>query len=412
MDTINKKNYIFCISVFLFFSYFIGFILGEDSTGGAYNDFKIHINTANEIKNNILYFLFNYDDYGNAHSPVIILIFHLLNVSDYPLITRIISLSSSILIPILFFKCLELRFGSKNKLVLVYLSCFVFISPYFRSLAYWPGSENLSIIFFLSSIYYYLKCIQNINKHDQLKYIFLNIFFIACASYIRPIYCLFSIFFFYKIILNNYNHNKLIYYLIFNLILSAPAIYYIFYLNVHFFNILINENTNFVTKIGLSYLVIFFYLTPFILINKNLLFKKSFTIFLLSLILFILFLFFFNYKSSTGGGFYYHLFINYFKAKELFFIISLISIFSVNLFLNLEVKSNLILLATFCLLEADSQFYQETFDPILFIAIFTMFDLKLINKLVNFKNLNKINFIFAYMLVFYFISLYKNIFLV
>ena len=53
------------------------------------------------------------------------------------------------------------------------------------------------------------------------------------------------------------------------------------------------------------------------------------------------------------------------------FIMSLISIISVNLFLNLEVKSNLVLLTTFCLLEADSQFYQETFDPILFIAIFT-----------------------------------------
>ena len=189
-------------------------------------------------------------------------------------------------------------------------------------------------------------------------------------------------------------------------------VYYIFYLNVHFFNILINSNTNFITKIGLSYLVIFFYLTPFILIYRNFIFKKSFTIFFLSLILFLLFLFFFNYKTSTGGGFYYHLFINYFKTKELFFIISLISIFSVNLFLNLEIKSNLVLLATFFLLEADSQFYQETFDPILFIAIFTMFELKLINKLLNFKSLNKINFILTYMLVFYFISLYKNTFLV
>ena len=412
MDTINKKNYILYISVFLIFSYFVGFILGEDSTGGAYNDFIIHSSTAKEIKNNILYFFLNYDNYGNAHSPIIILIFHLLNISDYPIITRIISLLSSLLIPILFFKCLELRFGSKNKLVLAYLSCFVFISPYFRSLAYWPGSENLSIIFFLSSIYYYLKCINNINNNNLLKYIFLNIFFIACASYIRPIYCIFSIFFFYKIILNNYNHNKLIYYLIFNVILSAPAIYYIFYLNIHFFNILINSNTNFITKMGLSYLVIFFYLTPFIFIHKNLIFKKSFKIFLLSIILFILFLFFFNYKTSTGGGFYYHLFFNYFKTKELFFIVSLISIYAVNLFLNLQIKSNLVLLATFFLLEADSQFYQETFDPILFIAIFTMFDLKLINKLVNFKSLNKINFIFAYMLVFYFISLYKNIFLV
>ena len=86
MDTINKKNYILYISVFLIFSYFVGFILGEDSTGGAYNDFIIHSSTAKEIKNNILYFFLNYDNYGNAHSPIIILIFHLLNISDLSLI--------------------------------------------------------------------------------------------------------------------------------------------------------------------------------------------------------------------------------------------------------------------------------------------------------------------------------------
>ena len=412
MDTINKKNFIYYVPAFLVFSYLLGFVLGEDSTGGAYDDFFTHLKTSKEIKNNYLFFLLNYDEYGNAHSPIIITIFNLFNAADNPIIIRLFSLVSSLLIPILFFKCLEQKFGSKNKLVYIYLSCFIFVSPYFRSLAFWPGSENLAIIFFLFSIYFYLKALKNINKNSELKYIFLNIFFIACASYIRPIYCLFSLFFFYKLILNNYNYKNFIYYLIFNIILSAPAIYYIFYLEVYFFNILINSNINFITKIGLSYLVIFFYLTPFILIYKKYLYKKSLITIFSSLILFSFFFIFFNYQTSTGGGFYYHLLINYFKVNEIFFVLSLIAILSVNFFLNLEKKSNLILLATFFLLELDSQFYQETFDPIFFIALFTMFELNFIKSLINSKKLKDLNFIFIYLSAFYFVSLYKNLFLI
>ena len=411
MDTINKKYQIYSIPILLVFSYIFGFILGEDSSGGAYNDFIYHLSTAKEIENNLSYFLINYSEFGNAHSPLVIIIFHLFNIVEYPIVIRIFSLLSSFLIPLLFFKCLELKFENKNKSILIYLSCFIFVSPYFRSLAYWPGSENLSIIFFLCSIFYYLKYTKNTSKDAELKYIFFIVFFIACASYIRPIYCIFSLFFFYKIILENYNHKKLFYYIIFNLILSAPAVYYVFLLKIHFFNLYINSDTNFITKLGLSYLVFFFYLTPFILIYKNLLFKKSLKILFSSFLIFFLFFIFFKYQTSTGGGFYYHLFLNFFKADELFFIISLVSIISVNLFLNLENKSNLILLITFFLLEADSQFYQETFDPILFIAIFTLFELNFVKNLVNSKNLNKINFILVYMSSFYFISLYKNLFL-
>ena len=194
--------------------------------------------------------------------------------------------------------------------------------------------------------------------------------------------------------------------------MSAPAIYYIFYLEVYFFNILINSNINFITKIGLSYLVIFFYLTPFILIYKKYLYKKSLITIFSSLILFSFFFIFFNYQTSTGGGFYYHLLINYFKVNEVFFVLSLIAILSVNFFLNLEKKSNLILLATFFLLELDSQFYQETFDPIFFIALFTMFELNFIKSLINSKKLKDLNFIFIYLSAFYFVSLYKNLFLI
>ena len=42
MDKINKKKFIYYFPVFLVFSYLIGFVLGEDSTGGAYKDFFSH----------------------------------------------------------------------------------------------------------------------------------------------------------------------------------------------------------------------------------------------------------------------------------------------------------------------------------------------------------------------------------
>ena len=412
MDIFKKKNFIYFIPIFLIFSYFTGFILNENSSVGAYNDFLIHLNTSQGVKNGILDFLLKYDEYGNAHSPVFIIILELVNIGENTFIARLFSLIVSLLIPIIFLKCVELKYNLNDKFFLVYLSCFFFISPYFRSLAFWPGSENLSIILFLAAIFYFLKFNKSINNNNEIKYIFLNVFFLALASYIRPIYCIFSLFFFYEIILKNYTHKKLIYYFIFNLLLSLPAIYYVFILEIYFFDILINSNTNFITKAGFTYTVVFFYLTPFIFFYKNLYFEKYKLITFLSLILFIIFILFFKYETSTGGGFYYNLFVRYFENATLFFIFSLISIICVNLFLNLKIKSNLILFFILFLLEADSQFYQETFDPILFIMFFTMFELKFINKLINSKNFKKINFIFLYLLTFYFISLYKSLFLV
>ena len=66
-----------------------------------------------------------------------------------------------------------------------------------------------------------------------------------------------------------------------------------------FFDILINSNTNFITKAGFTYTVVFFYLTPFIFFYKNLYFEKYKPITFLSLILFIIFIFFFKYETSA-----------------------------------------------------------------------------------------------------------------
>ena len=67
---IIKKN----IYIFLFLLYLtllIGFILNEDSIGGATSDYAALSHVAKKFEENFLFTLFNYNDLGHRHSPCI-----------------------------------------------------------------------------------------------------------------------------------------------------------------------------------------------------------------------------------------------------------------------------------------------------------------------------------------------------
>ena len=70
-----NKTLIYYISIFLFFYFtlIIGFLYGEDSSGGAVYDFNIHLKTINFFSDSILNGLKNYNKYQNAHSPIFII---------------------------------------------------------------------------------------------------------------------------------------------------------------------------------------------------------------------------------------------------------------------------------------------------------------------------------------------------
>ena len=135
--------------------------------------------------------------------------------------------------PYLFFLCLQIKYGDAKKNLLCLLPAIIFISPYFRSSSIWVGSENLSIIFFLASVYFFLR---HEKEKQNLSFILLNVFFLAITAYIRPIYSLFSIYFFLKIYCNiKFSRNFSLSTSIFNILLSLPAFYYVFILEVNFF---------------------------------------------------------------------------------------------------------------------------------------------------------------------------------
>ena len=65
---LKKKIFIFLFLAYL--SLLISFYLGEDAIGDALNDYKGNEQIAKKFKENFLFTLLNYDDFGARHSPI------------------------------------------------------------------------------------------------------------------------------------------------------------------------------------------------------------------------------------------------------------------------------------------------------------------------------------------------------
>ena len=67
-----KYSYLrkFRIPLIIYSTIILGFILNEDSLGGARNDFYSQLERTFYLKEDLLYHFFNYDDLENRHSPI------------------------------------------------------------------------------------------------------------------------------------------------------------------------------------------------------------------------------------------------------------------------------------------------------------------------------------------------------
>lgn len=385
-----KQSLIFIIFLL---SLLIGLHFDENLSGGAINDYNIHKRTIEDLfSKGLTYGLLNYDDFSNTHSPLFIIILNSL-ISKNELFGRLVYILISSSIVIIFYKTLILKY-KLNILPLFILSNFFLLSPYFRSNSIWPGDETIALIFFCFSIYFCLKFV--LSKKNFSLFIILNIVFLAIASYLRPVYCIFSIFYFFVFFLNHkFDLRVFLLYLILNILLAFPAFYYVFILDVNFF-ISYFKAFNIVTSIALVYLTIFFYITPFIFLDiSNTILRFNLINLILTIFSSIIVLLYFNYGWSAGGGFYYSLSEFLFKNNILVYIFFPIAFYVCNQILELNKINNLILFILLIIIEVDGHFYMESYDPLFYILIFTLFDLKITKTLFN--NLNqKIYFIFFF----------------
>ena len=407
------------LSIYIFFvlSLLLGLFLEENSSGGGKFDFNYLFPFIDKIsldfKKGLTAFLL--DTGSLIHSPV----FSIIIAPFYKLLGNVFLLKISYLllcssIPYLFYLILKNKYYLNDKKFLFLLSLIIFLSPYFRSSAIWLLGDNLSILFFGLSIFYFNKTTTNEN---ELKYYYLTFLFLILCCYIRYYYCIFSIFYlfmFYK----KLSFKKFVNLLIFSSILSIPALiyfYYIFYNYSFFDKISSYGNLNYYRNTLIVSSILLFYLTPFIIFYIKKIFdhfkkKKNKFIILIFLICLIWLIDFFFIKSLDnfslkGGGVFVKL-CKILSLDESIFLSILFVIFI--LIIDFYFKKNrlfnysliLILILSFPIFTI----YQKYFDPLFYFIFFGLVNLK--DKFTIVDQKKKLLFVYSYFSFFYVFSLF------
>ena len=417
-----SKNYKEKIFLFILYtSLLIGFYFEENLNYGSYLDWVKAYNPvledfSKDFKNTLL----NYDSYGQRHSPVYIIFLSILLKFGLSFdFIRLIHLHISISLILIFYNCLKLKFKDTNRTILRLLALSIFLSPTFRSLAIWPDSRMPGLIFFILSMYFFLKFLSL--AKNQKKFAWYTLISIITSSYISPNFSLFYIFFIYYFF-QKLKFQEFFLLILFSFIASTPMIYYIFFLDINFVTagktplgldgIATSLSFNISNKILIISSIILFHLIPvlYFLIDRKkiILFFKKNIIFVL--IFFLILAYFFNYQMSfTGGGFFFQFSQILINNNLIFFIISFFSFFII-IYLSTLHRDNFILIFLLILSNLQNTIYHKYYEPLILIIIFVLF-----NNL-DYKNFfsKKINLVYLYGFSFFyvFLRIFKNLYLI
>ena len=403
-----KKNYHIIAFILLYLSLLLGFFLDENTTIGPKRDFAYALKHVALFEENFFYTFLNYDNVvGSRISPIFYIIIYFFKKIFISIdLARFALLNIFLLTQVFFYKCLKRIFYNKylsDKKALFLLSSVIFLSPSFRSNSIWPESAILGLLLFLIGVYYFLKNEKKFNE----KNIFLNIFFIAMASYIRPSYCLFAIFFFYKYFFEIKDKKLIAKIILLNAIIAFPAFYYVFILDIFF----ISEGTlssNYFNKIGVITPIIFFHTIPILFYKKFYLNALSLSIdlklFIIALITSIIVFFNFDYNLDfAGGGIFLHASYFIFDNNLLFFVILPILLFFVLKIISISYKTNLFILILLVLLTPQYHIFHKYYDPLVLILCFTIFDFNIGKDF--FKKKIYISTVYGFYMFYYLITL-------
>jgi len=420
-NILNKHNLI--ILGILYLSLIFGFFWNEDLAGGAQKDFGFHLIVLEDFKDNYL---------SSDYSPFFFIFLKIINFSfEGTAYLRFIYLHICLLVPVVFYQCLIEKFKECDHKILFLISLIPLISPHFRAYSIWAGDINIALLFLLLSIYFFFK-LESEKRIKRIYYfIFLNVLCLALSAYFRPIYSLISFYFFYKIFLKFKFSKELLLFIIFNLVLSSPGVYFAFFMNNFFTNSTVHGYdvpyfflkptvSLFATNILLISTIFLFYSFPFLLFNKNLFIKdinyfynKKILFFLFSIIFTSFLIYNFDYLTPTigidGGGIFYKASIIFFKNNFAFYFICFISI---SLLLKIIINKNIndiLLIFILIGLDPDPFIYHKTYDPLLLCLFILLFENNIFNCLTK-KNqnafaINQISFYTIFLIIYIFVRI-------
>jgi hypothetical protein len=427
--SINKSFSIFLIlfSV-IFFCY--GFISEENSAGagGFSGDFSNSWNNLQTFLNNDLLTAINSTGdnadgqrkYISSRPPLIWILNKFLNPFTENQIDWIRSIFFfSLLVPLLFFYCLKIKFKNTDNLKLILLSSTILLSPYFRTSSYWGLEENYGIVCILIS-YIFLHIYYKEKKISFVK--FFKLFGLALSSslcvYFDQKLVIIPLLIFLKIFLSNEKKILKLILTLFYSILAIPFLYLIF-----LWKNIIPSGDSLVREIGFklhfshigfSLTIIGFYLIPLFFFKnngiKNIFFsylneKKYLIIITFFLIYLCLSFFFDDYQNSKypllGKGIIHKLSLIFFSdilIQKIFVYLNFLLFFFITvLFLNKNLLDSLIIFFFLIISIFIYPLLQEYYDPIVLIIAFTFFSTKFN---INYKNI----FILYFYLLFFLVS--------
>ena len=410
-------NNIFLL-LFLYLTLIIGFIYGENLNHGSYGDWiGANRDPIKDFSNDFTYTFLNYDSYGHRHSPVYLIFLSLfldlgLDIDQ----VRFVHLHLCILLIVIFYQCLRLTFTNINNNYLFLLSLIIFLSPTFRSLAIWPDSRLPGLIFFVLTVYFFLR----FKITNNLRYTWYTCVSLLISSYISPNFSIFYPYFFF-FFLKKVKFKELSFLIIFNCLASLPILYYIFILDVNFLaagktpnlnNESISFSFNLSDKVMIISSMIFFHLSPILFMDnffnqfKNFILKK----FMILIPLVVCLIYFFNYQLSYTGGGVFFILSNLLFNNNYFFYIGSFFFISFVLYISSLSFNNFFLLALLIFSNIQNTIYHKYYEPLVFIMFFTLIKYPEVENFLK----KKISIIYLYLLSFIYIlmRIFKTIYLV
>ena len=426
----NFKNYLTNIIIFLpLISFFFGFYFDEDSAGGGgYKNDSVWIRKNIDIflENNLVDAILHPDFFGNR-SPLIYVLHKIFNpfFDDFEKY-RICGFIIFLIGPIIFYHLLRTRYFETDKRILFFISSLIYLSPYYRTSAYWGLNENYGILTTILSFLFLFR-VSNSNKFNFLDILGLIIFssltvYFDLKLLLVPIIC------FIRLMILNYSLKTNFYIIIAYFVLSLPYIFLVFYwggivptatqeINVKTITSLGDLSNVYLIHIGYCATLISFYLLPIVLFtHKNILeklkemFKMKFTYFLLSLIIiYIIYnLFYFDFQSYTETNYWVGLGIVHKFSKivtqnllyrEIITYIFFFFSFLLLIFFYYRNKLDILYLLYFFLISILLwPLMQEYFDPIIFVLAFSVF------KSISYFTLRNSMILFIYYSIFLIIA--------
>ncbi len=417
INNVLKNNYHILINILLILSIYIGFFYDENITLGPKFDFEHALKQVASFRENFTYTFLNYDKIESSTriSPIFTSIIYFIDkFTNNTDLTRFILLNIILLNQIFFYKSLKLSpfRSSFEKKSLLLISSSIYLSPSFRANSIWPESAMLGLLFFIISLYFFLKFIKN----QDIKYVLLNIFFLAIASYIRPSFCIFAIFFTYRFLLHYYNKEKFLrnfLLIIFsNIILSLPAFYYVFVLEIFFIEYG-GLSSNYFNKISIISTIIFFHFIPFFYLfysNLNFKIKNDLKFLILVLISSFFIIQNFNYDLNlAGGGIALHVSNFILNNNFIFYVFFIISAFFILKVIFIDKINNLLIFLILIFITPQYHIFHKYYDPLVIILVLTIMNFKKIPRL--YKEMNFIVTLYGFYIFLNVLHLINNYFI-